>query len=83
MPGAIPSSNNQSRQLGDIPAPPVGETEGASLGMAEGAMENMLHGNADLASISLEGDNALYWVYHTPGFVYTGAELADWEALEF
>ncbi|KAH8672931.1 hypothetical protein BGZ61DRAFT_427508 [Ilyonectria robusta] len=83
VPGAIPSSNNQSRQLGDIPAPPVGETEGASLGMAEGAMENMLHGNADLASISLEGDNALYWVYHTPGFVYTGAELADWEALEF
>ncbi|GKT54619.1 fungal specific transcription factor domain-containing protein [Colletotrichum tofieldiae] len=37
---------------------------------------------ADLASIPLEGENSLYWVYHTPGFVFTGVEQTDWEALE-
>lgn len=37
---------------------------------------------ADLASIPLEGENSLYWVYHTPGFSFTGVEQTDWEALE-
>ncbi|OHW93436.1 fungal specific transcription factor domain-containing protein [Colletotrichum incanum] len=37
---------------------------------------------ADLASIPLEGENSLYWVYHTPGFLFTGVEQTDWEALE-
>ncbi|KAM5359267.1 hypothetical protein ACJZ2D_014615 [Fusarium nematophilum] len=46
-------------------------------------MSSLLPGGADLANISLEGENGLYWVYHEPGFVYTGAELADWEALEY
>lgn len=35
--------------------------------------------NADLADISLEGENGLFWVFQ-PGF-YTGEELADWETL--
>ncbi|RSM09441.1 hypothetical protein CEP52_004071 [Fusarium oligoseptatum] len=43
----------------------------------------MFPGNGDLANISLQGEDGLYWVYHEPGFVYTGAELADWEALEY
>ncbi|KAF4982675.1 hypothetical protein FDECE_17463 [Fusarium decemcellulare] len=46
-------------------------------------LNSMFPGSADLANISLEGENGLYWVYHEPGFVYTGAELADWEALEY
>lgn len=37
---------------------------------------------ADLASIPLEGENSLYWVYHTPGFMFTGVEQTDWESLE-
>ncbi|KAK1676112.1 hypothetical protein BDP55DRAFT_693760 [Colletotrichum godetiae] len=37
---------------------------------------------ADLASIPLEGEDSLYWVYHTPGFSFTGVEQTDWEALE-
>lgn len=37
---------------------------------------------ADLASIPLEGENSLYWVYHNPGMPFTGVEQADWEALE-
>jgi proline utilization trans-activator len=43
----------------------------------------MFPGNGDLANISLQGEDGLYWVYHEPGFIYTGAELADWEALEY
>lgn len=37
---------------------------------------------ADLASIPLEGENDLYWVYHDPTMPFTGVEQIDWGALE-
>lgn len=37
---------------------------------------------ADLASISLDGENDLYWVYHDPTMPFTGVEQIDWGALE-
>ncbi|KAH6886198.1 hypothetical protein B0T10DRAFT_530450 [Thelonectria olida] len=75
-----PMGSNQPSEQPGTRARSSGETGGGSMDMVYNAGE---HGNPDLASISLEGDNSLYWVYHSPGFVYTGAELADWEALEF
>ncbi|KAJ3544568.1 hypothetical protein NM208_g2983 [Fusarium decemcellulare] len=61
-----------------------GQSGGQAMDMSDSPMLNsMFPGSVDLANISLEGENGLYWVYHEPGFVYTGAELADWEALEY
>ncbi|KAH6685845.1 hypothetical protein F5X68DRAFT_241104 [Plectosphaerella plurivora] len=56
------------------PTADSGETTGMSPPM------DMWPRNADLADITLEGENGLYWVFQ-PGF-YTGEELADWETLE-
>lgn len=56
----------------------------ASGGVAcgEDDQQSFAFSGADLASIPLEGENSLYWVYHTPGFSLTGVEQTDWEALE-
>ncbi|KAL0936057.1 fungal specific transcription factor domain-containing protein [Colletotrichum truncatum] len=57
------------------------EDDGGTMGCGNDDQTFGLSG-ADLASIPLEGENGLYWVYHTPGFSFTGVEQTDWEALE-
>ncbi|KPM39058.1 hypothetical protein AK830_g7493 [Neonectria ditissima] len=84
MPATINPASHQQAPLGLRPGQQHGHAEGGNVELTAATVNShILDGNTDLANISLEGDNALYWVYHSPGFVYTGAELADWEALEF
>ncbi|KAH9231564.1 hypothetical protein K456DRAFT_1763336 [Colletotrichum gloeosporioides 23] len=58
-----------------------GDVDGAQA-CGEDDQQSFGFSGADLASIPLEGENSLYWVYHTPGFSFTGVEQTDWEALE-
>lgn len=39
-------------------------------------------GRADLDSLPLVGEDALYQVYHPLGLMFTGVEQADWETIE-
>lgn len=44
--------------------------------------DTTMSGAADFASLVLEGEDNLYWMYHNPSLSLTGVELVDWEILE-
>lgn len=45
--------------------------------------QNIFASTGNLADISLDGESELYDIYHAPGFTYTGAEMTDWESLDY
>jgi len=74
-PGDLPSGNilNDSEYLQQGRALSHNNIESA---------QDQIFSKTDMSNITLDGENDLYWLYHTPGFSFTGVDHADWEALE-
>lgn len=70
-----PTASQQGLLSGDV----VAESDA---GMIR-PRDNIFASTGTLADISLDGESELYEIYHAPGFTYTGAEMADWESLDY